>query len=252
MPAFKHQKIVAVIPARGGSKGIPMKNIRPLGNLPLIAYSIAAGLQSKYVDRVLVSTDHPEIAAVARTWGAEQPFLRPAELAEDEVTDLPVLEHTLRWLETTEGYQADLLVQLRPTSPFRSPGMVDQAIETMLASPGADSLRGVCPSGQNPYKMWKIQDGYLQPILQYDYPEPYNMPRQALPETYWQTGQIEVIRRNTIMEQKSLTGVNIIPWVLPAEYAIDLDNLYQWDFAEHVLENWNLELVLPEIPLWPV
>lgn len=240
-------KIVAVIPARGGSKSIPGKNIRSLGGLPLIAYSIAAGLQSKYINRVIVSTDSPEIAEVAREFGAETPFLRPAKLAGDTVTDFPVFGHVVRWLEDEDAYQAEVLVQLRPTSPFRPPGLVDQAIETLLAYPEADSVRGITPSGQNPYKMWRIEQGILQPLLRSEFQEPYNMPRQALPETFWQTGHIEVIRRSTIISKKSLTGEMILPCLVPPEYAIDLDNLWQWDFAEHVLEKWNLEIVAPGV-----
>lgn len=250
MDKKKKPNIVAIIPARGGSKSIPMKNIRPLGGIPLIAYSIAAGLASKYVDRVLVSTDSPEIGAVALEFGAEFPFLRPMALAEDDTTDFPVLEHTVRWLEEAEGYRPELIVQLRPTSPFRPPGLIDQAIEAMLKVPEADSLRGVTDSGQNPYKMWRIHGGLLQPLLESEFTEPYNMPRQALPETYWQTGQIEVIRRATILEQKSLTGTRILPCILPPEYAVDLDNLFQWRFAEFLLQEGNLDLVQPEQPLF--
>src|SRR5512140_3943973 len=110
---------LAIIPARGGSKGIPRKNIRDVAGYPLIAYSIAAGLQARTVTRVIVSTDDEEIAAVAREWGAETPFLRPAEFAQDKTTDLPVFEHALKWLEEVEGYHPDVIVQLRPTSPIR-------------------------------------------------------------------------------------------------------------------------------------
>lgn len=241
-----NQKIVAIVPARGGSKSIPRKNLRLLGGFPLLAYSIAAGLQSALVDRVLVSTDCPEIAGIARAFGAEVPFLRPGEISGDTATDFPVFEHALRWLEEQEGYLADFVVQLRPTSPLRPPGLVDQAIEALLGHPGADSVRGVTPSGQNPFKMWRIEQGVLHPLLQTEWPEPYNMPRQALPDTFWQTGHIEVIRRETILVKKSLTGDVILPCVTPPEYAIDLDNLYQWDYAEHVLANWNLEVVTPE------
>ena len=177
--------------------------------------------------------------------GAEVPFLRPTDLAEDSTTDFPVFEHALHWLAENEGYIPDIIVQLRPTSPFRPPGLVDSAIRALLENPEADSVRGVTPSGQNPYKMWRIEQGLLHPLLQTEWPEPYNMPRQALPETYWQTGQIEVIRRETILKKKSLTGDIILPCVISPEYAIDLDNLYQWEFAEQVLEKWNLELVLP-------
>lgn len=242
---IRKPEIVALIPARGGSKSIPGKNIKPLGGMPLLAYSIAAGLQAELVQRVLVSTDSAEIADVARAWGAEVPFLRPADLAEDSTTDFPVFEHALHWLAENEGYRPDIIVQLRPTSPFRPPGLVDSAIRALLENPEADSVRGVTPSGQNPYKMWRIEQGMLHPLLQTEWPEPYNMPRQALPETYWQTGQIEVIRRETILQKKSLTGNVILPRVISPEYAIDLDNLYQWEFAEQVLQKWNLELVLP-------
>jgi N-acylneuraminate cytidylyltransferase len=242
---IRKPEIIALIPARGGSKSIPGKNIKPLGGMPLLAYSIAAGLQAELVQRVLVSTDSAEIADVARAWGAEVPFLRPADLAEDSTTDFPVFEHALHWLAENEGYRPDIIVQLRPTSPFRPPGLVDSAIRALLENPEADSVRGVTPSGQNPYKMWRIEQGLLHPLLQTEWPEPYNMPRQALPETYWQTGQIEVIRRETILQKKSLTGDVILPCVISPEYAIDLDNLYQWAFAEQVLEKWNLELVLP-------
>lgn len=242
-----NQKIVAIIPARGGSKGIPKKNIRLLGGAPLLAYSIAAGLQSKYVDRVIVSTDSEEIAQIALEWGAEVPFLRPPEFAADATTDFPVFEHAVRWLEENEDFHADVVVQLRPTSPLRPPRLVDEAIEVLLKNPETDSVRCVTPSGQNPFKMWRIENEVMQPLLQFNLPEPFNQPRQALPETFWQTGHVEVIRSETIVQKKSLTGDMISPCFISPEYAIDLDNLYQWDYAEYVLAHWNLELVLPQL-----
>ena len=240
-----NQKIVAIVPARGGSKSIPKKNIRLLGGAPLLAYSIAAGLQSAYVDRVIVSTDSEEIAEAALAWGAEVPFLRPSTLAEDDTTDFPVFEHAVQWLEANEGYHADLVVQLRPTSPLRPPRLLDEAIEILARHPEADSVRCVTPSGQNPFKMWGIERGHLQPLLQLNQKEPFNQPRQSLPETFWQTGHVEVIRYETIVLKKSMTGEVILPCIVAPEYAIDLDNLYQWDYAEHVLAKWNLDLVSP-------
>ena len=240
-----NQKIVAIVPARGGSKSIPKKNIRLLGEAPLLAYSIAAGLQSAYVDRVIVSTDSEEIAEAALAWGAEVPFLRPSTLAEDATTDFPVFEHAVQWLEANEGYHADLVVQLRPTSPLRPPRLLDEAIEILARHPEADSVRCVTPSGQNPFKMWGIERGHLQPLLQLNQKEPFNQPRQSLPETFWQTGHVEVIRYETIVLKKSMTGEVILPCIVAPEYAIDLDNLYQWDYAEHVLAKWNLDLVSP-------
>ncbi len=219
-------EVLALIPARGGSKGIPRKNIRDFAGAPLIAYSIAAGLQARHVTRVIVSTDDEEIAAVARQWGAETPFLRPTELAQDDITDLPVFQQALAWLAEYEAYHPDIVVQLRPTSPVRPVSLVDDAIELMLTNPQADCVRGVVPSGQNPFKMWQIEpDSHqLKPLLSLpNVKEPYNAPRQELPKTYWQTGHIDVIRTSTILEKGSLTGDVILPILIDPRYTVDID-----------------------------
>src|SRR3972149_608231 len=156
-------EILALIPARGGSKGIPRKNIRTFAGYPLVAWSIAAGLQAKSVSRVIVSTDDEEIAAVAREYGADVPFMRPRELAQDRTTDLPVFEHALKWLEDTEAYKPGIVVQLRPTSPIRPMDCVDGAVRILAEHPDADSVRGVVPAAQNPYKMWRVK-GYEKPM----------------------------------------------------------------------------------------
>ena len=163
----KKLEVLAVIPARGGSKGIPRKNIRPFAGYPLISYSITAALRSKLVTRTIVSTDDEEIAAIAREWRAETPFLRPAELAQDQTTDLPVFQHALNWLKVHENYYPDLVIQLRPTSPIRPLNCIDGAVELLTDRPEADSVRGVVPSGQNPYKMWVIpkKGDPMQPLL---------------------------------------------------------------------------------------
>ena len=159
-------EVLAIIPARGGSKSIPRKNLHLFAGHPLIAFSIAAGRQSPPVTRVIVSTEDEEIAGVARACGAETPFLRPADLAQDDTPDLPVFEHALRWLADHEGYHPEVVIQLRPTSPIRPRDCVARAVETLLAHPEADSVRGVVPSGQNPYKMWRLSDdGRLRPLL---------------------------------------------------------------------------------------
>ncbi|RPJ23330.1 MAG: acylneuraminate cytidylyltransferase family protein, partial [Chloroflexi bacterium] len=161
-------EILAIIPARGGSKGIPRKNIRNFAGHPLIAWSIAAAKQAECVNRVVVSTDDPEIAAVARELGAETPFLRPSELAQDNTTDLPVFEHALAWLAENEGYQPDIVVQLRPTSPIRPRDCVDSAVKTLIEHAEADCVRGVVPAGQNPHKMWRFtgEGQPMKPLLQ--------------------------------------------------------------------------------------
>src|ERR1700690_1989737 len=134
-------EVLAIIPARGGSKGIPHKNIRNFAGYPLIAWSIAAGKQSKLATRVLVSTDDEEIASIARQYGAEVPFLRPVELAQDNTLDLPVFEHALKWLEEIEEYKPEIVIQLRPTSPIRPRGCVDEAVSILLEHPRANCVR---------------------------------------------------------------------------------------------------------------
>jgi YrbI family 3-deoxy-D-manno-octulosonate 8-phosphate phosphatase len=238
--------ILAVVPARGGSKSIPCKNIVELGGHPLVAYSIAAGKQAKHVGRVIVSTDDPSIAEAARRYGAEVPFLRPAELARDATPDLPVFKHALDWLKAHEDYQPEIVVQLRPTSPLRPPGCVDEAIELLRRHDDADSVRGVILSGQNPYKMWRITPaGYMEPLLHDVQGEAYNMPRQNLPATYWQTGHIDVIRTSTITVHGSMTGKMILPYLIDGAYGVDIDQPRDVQRAESLLRDVEMEIVRP-------
>ena len=241
----KKPSVMVIIPARGGSKSIPGKNIKSLGGHPLISYSIAAGIQASYVDRVIVSTDDEEIASHARYYGAEVPFMRPARLAEDHVTDLPVFEHALLFLEKISGTVPDIVVQLRPTSPFRAPGCIDAAVNLLAQNQHADSVRGVTESMYTPYKMWRIRESRMEPLLDTPYDEPYNMPRQQLPKIFWQTGQIEAIRSRTIIEKKSMTGTVILPYVLDPACAVDLDTKLDWQYAEFLLERGSLNIVRP-------
>ncbi len=240
--------VLAIIPARGGSKGIPRKNIRDFAGYPLIAYSIAAGLQAQRVTRVIVSTDDEEMAAVARVWGAETPFLRPSEFAQDNTLDLPVFQHALTWLAENEGYRPEVVVQLRPTSPVRPPSLVDDAVGLLLEHTEACSVRGVVPAGQNPHKMWRIepQSGQMRPLLQVPgIPEPYNAPRQVLPPVYWQTGHVDAIRSRVILEQDSMSGDVILPLLIDPRYTIDIDNLSDWARYEWLVYHGGLEMVTP-------
>ena len=240
-------EILALIPARGGSKGIPRKNIRNFAGYPLLAWSIAAAKQSKSVTRIIVSTDDEEIAAIAREWGAETPFLRPAELAHDQTTDLPVFEHALKWMQEMEGYRPEIMVQLRPTSPIRPKSMVDDAIRILLDHKDADCVRGVVPAAQNPFKMWRFngEEKPLNPLLEVEgITEPYNAPRQILPPVYWQTGHIDAMRTATITHKKSLTGDIIYPLLIDPQYAVDIDTLADWAKYEALVYT-GLEIVLP-------
>lgn len=238
---FETTEVLALIPARGGSKSIPQKNILPFAGFPLIAYSIAAAMTAETVRRVIVSTDDVEIAEIAGRYGAEVPFLRPAEIAEDHTPDLPVFQHALQWLDEHEGYNPDIVVQLRPTSPLRRTWHIDQAVFRLLEHPEADSVRTVCIPFQNPYKMWRIHpDGFLRPLLETEFPEPYNMPRQLLPDVYWQTGYVDAAWADTILNRNSMTGDHILPLIISPEEWVDIDSIDDWRRAERMLQSGEI------------
>jgi len=244
----KKPQVLALIPARGGSKGIPGKNIKPFAGYPLIAYSIVAGLRSSYVTRVIVSTDDEAIAEVAKEWGAEVPFLRPGHLAEDDTPDLPVLAHCLDWLAKNEDYHPEVVVWLRPTSPIRPIDCVDQAVELLIAHPEADSVRGVVSASQNPFKMWRIDEesGALKQLINVPgIAEPYNAPRQSLPQVYWQTGHIDALWTKIIANKGSMTGDVIMPLMIDARYTVDIDLPSDWKGAEKILQEQALDMVDP-------
>jgi len=239
-------EVLAIVQARGGSKTIPRKNLRLLAGHPLVAYSIASGLAAESVTRLIVSTDDAEVASVCRAYGAEVPFLRPAEFAEDATPDLPLFQHALDWLEQQEGYYPNLVVQLRPTSPLRPLDLVDRAIATLTACPQADCVRGVTIPNQNPYKMWRPgEDGFLKPLLSSEFKEPYNMPRQHLPTVYWQTGHIDVIYYETIVKGRSLTGERVLPIMIDPLYWVDIDAEADWTYAEWLINSNRLPIHQP-------
>ena len=235
--------VLAIIPARGGSKSIPHKNIKVFANHPLIAYSISAGLTAESITRVIVSTDDEEIADISLKYGAEIPFLRPAELAQDNTPDLPVFHHALEWLEINEHYSPDIIVQLRPTSPLRRTQHIDSAVSKLVKNPEADAVRTVCIPFQNPFKMWNIDtNGFLHPIMDLGVPEPYNLPRQSLPEIYWQTGYVDAIWTDTIRTKHSMTGERILPLIIGADEWIDIDSPDDWCRAERLIISKEITL----------
>lgn len=236
-------EVLALIPARGGSKSIPRKNIREFAGHPLIAYSIAAALAAETISRLVLSTDDEGIAEIGREYGAEVPFIRPDELSQDNTPDIPVFQHALNWLETNEAYQPEIVVQLRPTSPLRKKSHIDQAVWRLLEHPEADSIRTVCVPFQNPYKMWRInKNGFMQPVMTIDLPEPYNLPRQVLPDVYWQTGYVDAAWSDTIRGKNSMTGEYILPLIIGADEWIDIDSQDDWRRAERLLESGEINL----------
>lgn len=217
-------EVLAIVPARGGSKGLPRKNLVPFLGRPLVWWSIRAALLADTVRRTIVSTDDDEIAAIAAEAGAEVPFMRPRHLATDEATDLPVFRHALATLADAEDYRPDIVVHLRPTSPLRPRGLIDDGVGRLLADPEADSVRAVCEPVNNPYKMWRVVEGTLVPLFDSGIHEPYNQPRQSLPTAHWQTGTLDVIRTATIQAKESMTGDRILPLEIDRRLATDIDD----------------------------
>jgi len=240
-----HTEVLALIPARGGSKSIPHKNIINFAGYPLIAYSIAAGIAAETITRVIVSTDDEEIADISCRYGAETPFMRPDKHAQDGTPDLPVYQHALTWLADNEDYHPDIVVQLRPTSPFRRVWHIDQAVLRLVENPDADSVRTVCVPFQNPFKMWRIDtDGILQPLgteLGIVH-EPYNQPRQALPEVYWQTGYVDAAWSDTMLLKNSMTGDSILPLIIDPSEWVDIDSPDDWARAERLITSGEVTL----------
>lgn len=239
-------RVIAVVPARGGSKGVPRKNVRDVGGVPLIGYAIACGLAAETVGRVIVSTDDEEIARVARGLGAEVPFTRPAQFATDDATDFPVIKHAVEWLAAHEGARPEIVVQLRPTTPFRPAGLVDEAVRLLAGDDAADCVRGVSAPETTPYKMWRPSaDGSLEPLLGDEFEEPYNMPRQKLPRVWRQTGHVDAIRVRTIDEQGSLTGRRVLPIEVPERFGVDIDTEEDLARASWALGRLGGEVVMP-------
>lgn len=232
-------KILAIIPARSGSKGLPGKNTKPLLQHPLLAYSILAAQQSKLINRITVNTDSEQIADIAKQYNAEIPFIRPAELAEDLSTDLDVFKHQLDWMKKTEAYIPDIVVQLRPTSPVRFSNWIDEAIEKLISG-DADSIRVVTESPLTPFKMWLVNnnnDGAMEPLVTLkEINEPYNQPRQSLPVVYWQIGTLDVIKTKTISEGNSMSGKKILPFIVDKKFAIDIDDVASFYKAEELIQ----------------
>lgn len=217
-------RVVAVVPARGGSKGIPRKNLVPMAGRPLIAWSVLQGLEATSVDRVIVSTDDQEIAEVARAFGAEVPFLRPAELAGDLSTDLEVMRHLLDHLARNESWEPEIVVHLRPTGPVRRVSDIDEVVGLLDDDPTADAVRSVAPAHQTPYKMWRIAaDGTMEPVLRVDgLVDCQSQPRQLLPEAYWQNGYVDAFRPRAVLEHGSMWGRRVLPFVVDTGHT-DLD-----------------------------
>ena len=220
----KIDRVVSIIPARGGSKGIPRKNLENLKGCPLIVHSIRTSLECPLIERTIVSTNDKEIAEIAIENGAEVPFMRPEEISLDSSLDFPLFKHAIDWLKENENYRPNIIVQLRPTSPFRPHHLISKAIEKFVEFGTADSLRGVSVSSITPYKMYKIENKLLHPVLTLDDTfESYNMPRQLLPKVYLHGGWLDIFWTKTLEKYNSITGNIILPFIIDNKLADDIN-----------------------------
>jgi len=239
--------VVALIPARVGSKRVPGKNIRPLNGHPLIAYTIAPAIQSGVFDAVIVSTDSEEIAAIARHYGAEVPFMRPAEFAGDTSPDIEWVEYTLRTL-AEQGRPYECFSLLRPTSPFRMPATLRRAWETFLSDRRVDSLRAVEKCTQHPAKMWVVRHNRLLPIMPFG-PEqqPWHSSQYgSLPEVWVQNASLEIAWSRVALEDRTIAGETLVPFLTDDLEGFDINNRFDWMAAEHLLQSG--EARLPDVP----
>ena len=218
-------KVIALIPARAGSKGVPNKNVRILGGHPLLAWSIAACRKSATITRTIVSTDSAEYATLAKNVGAEAPFLRPAEISGDRATDYDFVVHALDWL-ASRGEEPDLVVHIRPTTPLRRPKLIDEAVRAFKNSPNATALRSVQEMPESAYKTFELAPGGQLKRLGCDDTtlDAANSARQQFPNTYQANGYVDVLSTAFIRRARLIHGDFVMPFITPFVVEVDTED----------------------------
>lgn len=235
------KSIIAIIPARSGSKGIPDKNIIQFGGYPLISYSIIAAKLSKCINRVIVSTDSAKYAQIAKKYGAEVPFLRPKKFAKDSSPDKEFVIHALWWLKKHEGYIPDYLVHLRPTAPLRRPKDIDKAINIFIQNKKATSLRSAHEAPNPPQKFFGIQEGFFSGFFPEDiHLEYHSLPRQIFPHAYEPNSYADILKSSVVLQSQGLHGKNILPFITPDTG--DIDSISEMQYLTFLLhaERWEI------------
>ncbi len=233
---IKNGLVYAIIPARSGSKGIPNKNIKSLQGFPMLAYSIAACKLCDGIDRILVSTDSSHYAEIAEYYGADVPFLRPAEISGDMSPDIEFMEHALKWMGDNEGVIPEYILHIRPTYPLREPKIIERALEIFEADKTATSLRSAHKSSVLPYKWFNLkEDGYFKPAWDKMTLDEANNPRQAFPDVYIPDGYVDVLSSAFIIKNGLMHGDKMIGFVV--EDGIDVDTLKEMSAIEALLKN---------------
>lgn len=230
-----NEKVTALIPARGGSKGIPGKNIQMVKGYPLIAYSIAAGILSAHIGRVVVSTDSEEIARIARYFGADVPFLRPAEYASDHSGDLDFVQHAIQFFCEKEGVIPEYLVHLRPTTPLREVKIIDNAIEECMDRKDACSLRSAHKAAESPYKWFlRGKEGFFKSVSENIDNDTANSARQKFPDVYIPDGYVDVLKSSYVVQNNRLHGEKMVGFESPD--CIEIDVLEDLDYVRYKIE----------------
>lgn len=229
-------KILCIIPARCGSKGIKHKNIKLFRDKPLLSWSIEHAKQCDYKMRIIVSTDSSEYKKIALKHGAEVPFLRPSAISQDKSTDIEFIKHAINFFQENENYNPDLILQLRPTQPLRKVDDINKCLKIFIDNfQKYDSLRSVVEFEKSPFKMYTINENQtnLLPLFDKvgDIDEPFNQCRQFLPKTYLHNGYIDIIK-TSILKDNTISGKNIYPYIMDKNDTIDIDNLNDWKKAE--------------------
>lgn len=231
-------EILAIVPARAGSKGIPGKNLRELAGRSLVGHAVAAARESQLVTRIVGSTDGEAIAAEFRRHGADVPGLRPAELAADDTPDAPVFRHVLEVLLEREGYRPDIVVNVRPTAPLRTGRHIDEALRALLGAPHAASVKSVSPVEEHPYKMWTLGSDRLEPLLptwHADFDGDPDIARQRLPEVFKSNGAVDAVWVDRLVGESCFHPGIVVPYVMDAASAVDVDTLADLAAAERLL-----------------
>jgi len=230
--------IVAVIPARSGSKGVPDKNIAKLLDKPLIAYSIEAARRTSLISRVIVSTDSDKYASIAKSYGAEIPFLRPNELSKDDSTDYDFVKHLLDWFSSNENNQPEYIIHLRPTTPIRDPEIIDDAIKLFMKNNDATSLRSGHEMSETAYKQFEIEGGYFKKICTGSFNlDDANENRQSFPKTYFPNGYVDILKTSFVLKNELLHGNKVLSYI--TDFAIEIDTIEDFEFLEWQMNKDN-------------
>jgi len=230
--------VVAIIPARSGSKSLVDKNIKLLSGHPLIAYSIAIVKLSKKVDRVIVSTNSQRYADIAKQYGAEVPFMRPDKYSTDAATDKGFLAHAMNWLKENEGYLPEYWVHLRPTTPLRNVDIVDDAINEIMQSENATSLRSGHKAPESPLK-WFVKDNcYFKGLAG---GEDYNLPKEAFEQVYIPDGFVDVVKSSFVMNSEEIHGDKMIGFESPV--CTEVDSVEEFDYIQYQLDKNGSKLL---------